>query len=37
MSIESALEQYEYECWCRYNHEHKDENGKWISDEETEE
>lgn len=37
MSIESALAQYEYECWCNYNHEYIDENGNWISDEETEE
>ena len=34
MSIESALNEHEYECWCDYNHERKDENGNWVSEEE---
>ena len=34
MSIESALNAYEYDCWCSYNHEHVDENGNWVSDDE---
>lgn len=34
MTLESALNEYEYECWCDYNHECKDENGNWIPDEE---
>lgn len=37
MNIESALNQYEYECWCDYYHEHVDEQGNWISDEKSEE
>ena len=34
MSIEEALAQWEYECWCDYNNEYKDEYGNWISDDE---
>ena len=33
MTLESALNEYEYECWCSYNHEHIDENGNWVNDE----
>lgn len=33
MTLESALNEYEYECWCDYNHEHIDECGNWINDE----
>lgn len=24
--------QWEYDAWCEYNHEHRDENGNWVSD-----
>ena len=34
MTIGEALNQYEYECWCDYNHEHINENGEWVDDEE---
>ena len=33
MTLESALNEYEYECWCDYNYEHKDEYGNWVNDE----
>ena len=33
MTLESALNEYEYECWCNYNHEHIDEYGNWVNDE----
>lgn len=32
MCITDALEQYEYECWCEYNHEYINENGEWVSE-----
>lgn len=34
--MESMLAQYEYECWCEYNHERVDEDGEWHSEEEAE-
>lgn len=34
MNLESALKELEHECWCDYNHEHVDEYGNWISDNE---
>ena len=37
MGIESALAQWEYKCWCDYNHEHINENGEWVNDEDYEE
>lgn len=33
MNLESALNEYEYKCWCDYNHEHINEYGNWVNDE----
>ena len=37
INIDAALDQYEYECWCGYNHEHKDQHGNWAEDEQEKE
>lgn len=36
MGIESALAEYEHECWCDYNHEHYEDGIGWVSDDEEE-
>ena len=27
------MTELEYECWCSYNHEHINEFGEWVDDE----